>query len=170
MKLLLYCTKGKPYLLQGLAKPMHTKDTTNPFNYKWTLIEKQTSNTLNGKIVGECDFEVEKMGLDTGEGLVFDNGFNKESQLDLFEIAKYVGNNYYYAIHIKNLHIYDSPRDLFHYTCVKGPRNMQYVYSAYDKNENILISINPEWLCKILNGEKAIEVRKKVLKRMVKND
>lgn len=63
MKLLLYCTKGKPYLLQGLAKPMHTKDTTNPFNYKWTLIEKQTSNTLNGKIVGECDFEVEEIRL-----------------------------------------------------------------------------------------------------------
>lgn len=31
----------------------------------------------------------------------------------------------------------------------------------------ILISIHPEWLCKILNGEETIEIRKKVLKEML---
>ena len=46
---------------------------------------------------------------------------------------------------------------------VKAPQNMCNAYDVY-KNHYILISIRPEWLCKILNGEKTIEVRKKVLK------
>lgn len=164
MKLLLYCTKRKPCLYKDRG-----------IEYALSNIELVDSaftrfNPINGKVVGECDYEVEKMGLDTGEGLVFDNGFNKESQLDLFEIAKYVGNNYYYAIHIKNLNIYKSPRELSSYSCVRAPQNMQYVYTCYDKNEYILISIQPQWLCKILNGEKTIEVRKKVLKGMLENE
>ena len=159
MKLLLYCCRAKPYLYKSLN------------NEKYFVGEHIYTkyNKLNGKIIGECDFNVEKMGLDTGKGLIFENGFNKESQLKILECAKYVGNNYYYAIHIKNLKLYNEPRDLFHYTCVKGPRNMQYVYSAYDKNENILISIQSQWLVKILNGVKTVEVRKKVLKGMIKN-
>lgn len=50
----------------------------------------------------------------------------------------------------------------------KAPQNMmkcceiQYMVEDY-----ILISIRPQWLCKILNGEKTIEVRKKVLKEMM---
>ena len=44
----------------------------------------------------------------------------------------------------------------------------QWEYCFYNPDDiNILISITPEWLCKILNGEKTIEVRKKVLKRML---
>ena len=42
-------------------------------------------------------------------------------------------------------------------------------FKAYE-DFDILISIRPEWLCKILNGEKTIEVRKKVLKEMLKNE
>ena len=38
------------------------------------------------------------------------------------------------------------------------------------ENPFVLISIQPQWLCKILNGEKTIEVRKKVLKEMLKNE
>ena len=96
-----------------------------------------------------------------------------------------------YAIHIKNLHIFDKPKELSdYYTAPKkmntfgwfrakryewfsinidiAPQNMMY---AYDEKENkyALISIQPQWLCKILNGEKTIEVRKKVLKEMLLN-
>ncbi len=53
----------------------------------------------------------------------------------------------------------------------KAPQNMCSVFKIdsrnYEKEYYILISIRPEWLCKILNGEKTIEVRKKVLKEMV---
>jgi hypothetical protein len=53
----------------------------------------------------------------------------------------------------------------------RAPQNMQYVYDVNSDNPNekkVLISIRPEWLCKILNGEKTIEVRRKVLKEMLK--
>jgi predicted transcriptional regulator len=53
----------------------------------------------------------------------------------------------------------------------KAPQNMCSVFKVdsknYEKEYYILISIRPEWLCKILNGEKTIEVRKKVLKEML---
>ena len=97
-----------------------------------------------------------------------------------------------YAIHIKNLHIFDKPKELSDYYSqgqvnwieetelyrlkngiTSAPQNMCYAYKYnYSKNKlekYILISIKPEWLCKILNGEKTIEVRKKVLKEMLKN-
>ena len=43
---------------------------------------------------------------------------------------------------------------------------MMRVYDRFG-NKYILISVRPKWLCKILNGEKTIEVRKKVLKEML---
>jgi len=43
---------------------------------------------------------------------------------------------------------------------------MMYAYDGEEKK--VLISIRPEWLCKILNSEKTIEVRKKVLKEMMR--
>ena len=60
-----------------------------------------------------------------------------------------------YFIHIKGIE--------------KAPQNMQWVYilNHEDKLEKrLLISVRPQWLCKILNGEKTIEVRRKVLKGM----
>lgn len=48
----------------------------------------------------------------------------------------------------------------------KAPQNMMYCYGVNGKRY-VLISIKPEWLCKILNREKTIEVRKKVLKEML---
>ena len=82
-----------------------------------------------------------------------------------------------YAIHIKYFHIFDKPRELCDFTSftdlgkpmTKAPQNMCNVCDDLDHNceRYILISIRPEWACKILNGEKIIEVRKKVLKEMI---
>lgn len=57
----------------------------------------------------------------------------------------------------------------FFKTIEKAPQNMMRVYSNIGRYDcqYILISVRPEWLCKILNGEKTIEVRKKVLKEML---
>ncbi len=52
-------------------------------------------------------------------------------------------------------------RDL---TLKEAPQNMCRVFDT--KDNYVLISIRPQWLCKILNGEKSIEVRRKVLKGM----
>lgn len=53
----------------------------------------------------------------------------------------------------------------------KAPQNMCFVFRLNQNEEYydnyVLISIRPEWLCKILNGEKTIEVRKQVLKVML---
>lgn len=92
-----------------------------------------------------------------------------------------------YALHITNLKVFDKPRELseyYHYDDVrltKAPQNMMSVYSitehddyvennycgSYEEfEEYVLISIQPQWLCKILNGEKDIEIRKQVLNCM----
>ena len=47
----------------------------------------------------------------------------------------------------------------------RAPQNMMMVW--YKGERYALISIKSKWLCKILNGEKTIEVRRKVLKGMV---
>lgn len=58
----------------------------------------------------------------------------------------------------------------------KAPQNMMSVWErkntfnleTYErrKSQYVLISIRPEWVCKILNGEKTIEVRKQVVKAL----
>ena len=211
MKLLLYCTKAKPYLYK-------TEDTTYPAypigyhtdkDLKLKLSNTNELANLNGKIVAECDFEVEELMCDNYEdardGYVgyfhalpnddFEEGekeLQKKSCLDELQINGYLQEHKGYAIHIKNLHIFEKPRDLRDYYTnriytkiedvytdeiqIKGsewvrpikqaPQNMMYAFDYYG-TPFVLISIKPEWLCKILNGEKTIEVRKKVLKEMI---
>jgi predicted transcriptional regulator len=210
MKLLLYCTKAKPMLrvakeemkCQKRAR-CYSKEETKYF----TQYIGEEMYEANGKIVAECDFEVEKIipincteddydyGLFSGKDLL------KESCLGTDDICEYL-NDYDgetifkkgYAIHIKNLHIFDKPKELSDYFTEKSyndinkiftdeimidrkwyrpvnkaPQNMMKVKRVLQE-DGILISIRPEWLCKILNGEKTIEVRKKVLEEMLSND
>lgn len=196
MKLLLYCCKAKPYLYYA-QESRTLMEIDNSFEgYKTT--NKNVDDTLNGKIVAECDFEVEEIEKGYGthhtsfdkEGY-FDDFYDymtktidedillKRSCLNVVELEVYNPN---YAIHIKNLHIFDKPINIRNYyniaprtmqdcmnqrVLVKASQNMCNAYDVY-KNHYIVISIRPEWLCKILNGEKTIEVRKKVLKEMLK--
>jgi predicted transcriptional regulator len=186
MKLLLYCTKGKLSLRKSIKDKDYYLDNGSKFN----IIPKEDYK-LNGKIVAECDFKVEKINvLDCTFrtfNLVEKEILNKSclTYKELFEYLKNRDNPRGYAIHIKNLQIFDKPKELSNYltrakemnmlygsswvceSIDKAPQNMMY---AQDENQNgqyILISIRPEWLCKILNGEKTIEVRKKVLKEML---
>ena len=180
-KLLLYCTKAKPYLYQHFSKKFITSNTYDK-DCIW-----------NGKIVAECDFEVEDLRIleDWLGGCWYEtktlseNEVLEKSCLTSYDVYEYLGDdNEGYAIHIKNLHIFDKPRIIKNYyniaprtmqdcmnqkVLVKAPQNMCNTYDVY-KNHYILISIRPEWLCKILNREKTIEIRKKVLKEMLKNE
>lgn len=195
IKLLLYCTKQPLYLEKNpdfivkMGKPKYIVSKTNEY------IEDMC---LNGKIVAECDFEVEEIKLPT---LTLNEDLNdlliksakekeilKQSCLSYKEFADYVRfSDKYYAIHIKNLNIFDKPRELNCYflegkpvkisddlklstakAIKQAPQNMCYVRGCNTGEKYILISIRAEWLCKILNGEKTIELRKKVLKEMVK--
>ena len=189
MKLLLYCTKAKPKLYNTDKGFVLTDfELGEYFNNKVLL---------NGKIVAECDFEVEEIKLlEDNNATMITNTLSEEellkkSCLEGYELCNYLYDNLWcgqkgYAIHIKNLNIFDKPKELeevykidnvggklFTHSLKKAPQNMMYVsanrwvYDFYEPNDiNILISIRPEWLCKILNGEKTIEVRKKVLKEM----
>jgi len=216
MKLLLYCTKAKPYL-----NDYRKFEFCNCF----TCMPKKVDDVnLNGKIVAECNYEVEtylteRSWLDIGirvvnkrlcKGVAISslnddmlNSILSKSCLTNEELANYmnferniINQKELYAIYIKYLHIFDEPKELSDYitkqcqygkcsTCehcrngfpcitidtpiTKAPQNMMY---AFDKEgrEYIVISIQPQWLCKILNKEKTIEVRKKVLKEMLNNE
>lgn len=198
IKLLLYCTKSKPILMKQNNNRCYLKRELEFIN--------MTDLELNGKIVAECDFEVEEI---SNVKDVYDDDyiyetptFNydellKKSCLNNNQLEDYLEFNGY-AIHIKNLNIFDKSKELREYatrkpktyetmTCdscmenidctqcsynyeyqevMKAPQNMMKV-CEWDLKDYILISIRPKWLCKILNGEKTIEVRKKVLKEMI---
>lgn len=196
MKLLLYCTKSKPYLMN-----LNTKYFVSSDRESLRYIDKQDmkSIALNGKIVGECEFEIEEIECRISVGI---NGIHDEyttkslgenellyaSKIDEITFINYLKGKNGYAIHIKNLHIFDNPRELSCYSTYiketvntwwfylshkkakqleKAPQNMMYCYGNNTGEKYILISIRPEWLCKILTGEKTVEVRRKVLKEMI---
>lgn len=233
MKLLLYCTKAKPYLIKMPGDEEEFKNgiefsITSGEEFKQACIDVNKFK-LNGKIVAECDFEVEEVYSVKYSPYIPDEFVYKTTLLKSYELeekscltqdqlfeyltddcTRYIDDGY--AIHIKNLHIFDKPKELSEYlqsnlpnpkhikfanweanyywalgdyttnhsqmTCKqlvetfnnsisikKAPQNMCYCYE--EKEKKVLISIKPEWLCKILNGEKTIEVRKKVLKEML---
>lgn len=195
MKLLLYCTKAKPYLIGRKSAP---------YSYyldkggKYSIMDSRDF-IHNGKIVAECDFEVEKFDFMSFLSYEDDvekyntevrklNEICKKSCLSATEMIFYLDTKALgtenpngmigYAIHIKNLHIFDKPKEIASYSSKQGykifkaPQNMQYAYEFTDKKgqQYVLISIRPQGLCKILNGEKTVEPRKIVLKEMLEND
>ncbi|MBO7692351.1 MAG: hypothetical protein J6T10_06920 [Methanobrevibacter sp.] len=162
MKLLLYCTKTKPYLVKEAFKGYMATNNLG------ILEEEKERFIFNGKIVAECDFKVEEIcseKLNNGVGYepifyteTIDN-ISSKSCLTQFEIENYLGckvngEKVGYAIHIKNLNIFDKPRELFNY-CGKSkqnvfyhienaPQNMMYCYGKNTGEKYVLISIRPE--------------------------
>lgn len=181
VKVLLYCTKKAPYLVEFdfplENEPIYFTHYKEPGS--WCL-------SLNGKIVAECEVETEEIRLwgDEIENYFGNNeeiSIEKDSCLNFEQIEQYLCSNDYkgYALHIKNLKELSTPLT-FEKNCIykapqgfkqvlKAPQNMMRVYDRFG-NKYILISVRPKWLCKILNGEKTIEVRKKVLKEMLPNE
>lgn len=176
-KMLFYCTMGKPYLY---------KDVDNKFK----LSNKPVLNSLNGKIVAECEVETEEIRITPYINRVTDSlevtyttstlcgeELLEKSCLSLLELNKYILDKGY-ALHIKNLKIFDNPKLLrtyyvYHLNGImsmaqpvqKAPQNMMGVYKHGERY--VLISIRPEWVCKTFNGEKEVEVRTKVMKEML---
>lgn len=169
VKLLLYCTKGKPYLVYDYYDNSCGKCIT---------ADKIESYHLNGKIVAEC--ECEKVNEFDLYGNHLGYAINlmpilKQSCLNKEDMKNYLGDKKGYALHLSNVKVFDEPKELSDYMkknqsyrlhkyerLYNAPQNMMTIYDN-EENEYILISIRPEHLCKILNGEKTIEVRKKIL-------
>lgn len=181
LKLLWYCTKSDLKLYKTRDNDYTTlKAKDNIFGYE----------ELNGKIVAVSDYEVEEVMTILNESLInmlptpyttnelTPYSLLRRSRLTADMIKKYKPN---YAIHIKNLEIFEKPKKLgmAYYTTLKSankiqkaPQNMCIVRSYYPKNyfeKYVLISVHPEWLAMILNGLKTIEVRKQVLNCMKGN-
>ena len=185
MKALLYCTKSKKKLFYDVVwkKWMYGFDKPH---------DKFPS--VNGMIVASCEVKVEKIELNrhsygeeyeylfdtptlSNDELLCESGLSEE------ELENYLDEKGY-ALHISNLELFEKPRLLNYFfkgklgsenslvEVTKAPQNMMRVYISFDlpeivETKYVLISIRPEWLCKILNGEKTIEVRKQVLKEMI---
>lgn len=187
-KLLLYCTKGKPYLFNRIIKGESDGYYTDIVPYD---IEDEY---LCGKIVAECECEVEEIAIsETDVGVGYDYEYYtenldtlelyKKSCVDKWEFRNYLGTAKSgeivgYALHLSNIKSFEKPvelRKVLAYDIsenpylmkklTKAPQNMMWVW--YNGQKYCLISIRPEWLCKILNGEKTIEVRRKILKGMM---
>ena len=178
VKCLIYCCKAEPYLF-GHYVGFDTK-------YQYDLTKcKQVffyhKNVLNGKIVASFDCEkVEEFTIDYRGNKEQNIRIEKDSCVPLSNLIDYQKENHFlYAIHISNLEIFDEPKELSEYCLFdpdyyvfknikKAPQNMCKVVKEpqaffTSTEEYILISIKPEWVAKILNGEKTIEVRKQVV-------
>lgn len=192
-KVLLYCTKGMPLLYENpfILKTESDHGFLSRGKYI-TSVFGMPLKPLNGKIVAKCDVKTERIVIAGDESRYF---FATESLYDIQykscltteQLKDYLvkdnAKDFGYALHIMNLNIFDKPKELSDYCTyigkgdewiskpvTKAPQNMQYVWLPNEENGFInifaLISIRPEWLCKILNGEKPIEVRRNVLKKM----
>ena len=173
MKLLLYCVKAKPYLLnQNIYEFYESKYITSTHKFH----EKQ-DYLFNGKIVAECDFEVEEIDCKKADKI---DRFYKYSRLTYRMLDEYLKGNNGYAIHIKNLHIFDKPKcldELWVFDKQGLPNNLYNTPTCMKKVEMIrflnttnyiLIPVSPEEMCRIANGEQSVIVRKRVLKEMIK--
>ena len=199
IKALLYCTKGKKQ--KDLLWSNNLKHFFLDGAYN-RLIDNLPKYLLNGKIVAECEIEVEEIYYLSWMNEKLRERILKQSCLTDKQFSDYMGNkDTCYALHISNLKIFDTPKELddfttrtpvdydsiicdsctnfgfdcnkCRYSCdyqqvIKAPKNMMKV-CEWDIEDKVLISIKPEDLCKILNGEKTILIKKKVLKEMLEN-
>lgn len=185
VKLLLYCTKDKYEHLYNFSY-LHNGNTrfSVAIHNSGDFV---ADNYVNGKIVAECDCDfVEAFStfwIKTKDIL----RIAKSSCLSVFELSEYQMDkepscSYLNGMHLSNVKVFDKPKELKEYyqpqNCsknsfgylvtemypiTKAPQNMMYVYDK-EGNKYILVSIHPIPLCKILNGAKTIEVRRKILK------
>lgn len=182
-KVLIYCTKAKSNK-EKLHRCLDEKWRLQDNNDGWVF--SKDSIHFDGKIVAECEVETEnifeqydyKLNRNTCYTHTEKNGcLQKKSCLTDDELYKYSSGKPIYAQHINNLNIFYKPLELSECKVIrnykdystessvlKAPQNMMWVW--HNGERKALISIQPQWVCKILNGEKTIEVRRKVLKGM----
>lgn len=169
------------------------KDFLTPFQIEHTLngyIVAECEIDKVGLIKANYYDDDFDSGISYGIDLRISNKFERDSCLSYDDLYNYLGGNHGYALHLSNIKVFDKPRVLNDFCLInqyrkdlegtqynlvsKAPQNMcNVVYSSntigkypfYEILDSyILISIKPQWLCKILNGEKTIEVRKQILK------
>ena len=197
MKLLLYCNKNKPQIFyeKALDKPFicgYEEIKNKQLNGKIVVECDYKIEALERDKIG-----IRYAGVEDAEWLNDRYYEYKSclGEGELFNYIKV--KDKFYAIHIENLHIFDEPKEIknngykvrdrkrdkemqifkvdewqpiaFKYLD-KAPQNMCKVYRLNDNeeyDEYILISVHPEEMARICNGEQTILIRKRVLKEMI---
>lgn len=195
VKVLLYCTKKQPYLVKDdfplENEPIyyiHYKKEPDccglPLNGK--IVAECDIKTEEIKLSAYSVYEDTIYLFDTPT--LTNDELTGKSWLCNDELDNYLINEKGYALHISNLFIFENPVELSDYNVdnsadygsfgwafedneritplKKASQNMMKVFDKHG-NLYVLISVQSKWLCKILNGDKNIEVRKKVLKEML---
>ncbi len=185
-KLLLYCTKEKPFLhrLNDDDEFELTKELYSYAYYDSCSDYVKDYNCLNGTIVAECECNlVEEITSYSGykTKTLSREELCKQSCLDSKDMYRYFVGREGYALYLKNIKVFDRSKELNEYfqpqnCCMnsfghlvdnyypvqKAPQNMMVVYDKQG-NRYILLSIRSVPLFKILRGAKTIEVRRKIL-------
>ena len=198
MKCFIYCTKGTSYLYRNGNKfycnqigKQNPKDIL--LNGKVVAsfdlddVERFTANNVSEEILKKSCLANEEIsnylkekngyGWNIKNLEIFDkpmNLFDFETQgiCNMYsEIKKTIMGDYITKCYFKlcKYNYEGETCDNYPRQITKAPQSWQY---AYDKNfeKTVLISIKPEWTCKILNGEKTIEVRKSYPKEVSLNE
>jgi len=156
MKVYLYCTKGG----ESLSYDRETR--------KWVLSPKKNDDSVNGTVCAACDVNEASLA-------VFSNGKYpnpKGTCLTDGELEAYGKGKPLCFWKLENVLLLDpfSPQNLFKehaqaHALERVPQSWCYCFpSINDYEKAVILSVRPKWLCKILNGEKTIEVRKSVFK------
>lgn len=177
MKCLIYCTKAKPYCMVGI-----NGNKTYLESGKDSSFSPDHNYIGNEKIVAE--FECDKVEEISNYGFARNSEISmkyilENSCLTMVELNKYAPpqkeykeNDYIYALHISNLKVFDKPKKLvgmystdkyYYKPIMKAPKSMCNAYDRYG-DHYVIISIQPQHTCNILNGKKTIEVRKQIVK------
>ena len=191
MKLLIYCNKGTPLFRtcgdcdNGDCATYYDEYVCDKnfgdYGKGYESIMKE--DLLNGKISVECDYEVEEIERMFCTSVCFSKRRKeilKKSCSDIWQMNDYLNGKKGYAIHIKNLQIFNEPYLLSDFASTKyfmignthiplkpkAPKPMCYVYDA-NGEKKILMSVSPEVMCRILNGNQDVIVSKKVLRGML---
>ena len=156
-KLLLYCTKSRMRLFFDKVKQI------------FSLGKIKSNNDLNGKIVAECDFEVEEIIKDISS--VVEEWYSKEllkkSCLTAFELDDYLKDKNGYAIHIKNLHIFDEPKELSEYrTSITDKDRLNNFVNV--KNFDLVSVMLDEWLIEE-KSSKTLENTPKNIQKIIRS-
>lgn len=194
VKLLLYCTKAKPLLWKYFSIDYEG----SKYKYdEATILNGKIVAECDCEKVEEIEL-LTCLGdsVMNGENREIDiKDFLRHSCLTYTQLEKYLKHvdetkstftQVGYALYLSNLNIFNKPYQLDDFFLLgrngnvhvleKAPQNMCNVSFKYVslreeehiRNDYILISIRPEWLCKILNGEKTIEVRRVVTNKLKK--
>lgn len=192
MKAYIYVTAKRPYLCY---QDYERTDRSKNFKGYKLFDASYKKCSCNGKVVASFELRTIVNLSDEYAGKPKDSrfyGILRNACLTVDELEKYCPTNSgkkAFAWHIDNLEIFEKPWTLKSFMSVdttypgweedwrplneitKAPQSWMYAIAYYEDGNCepcLLISINSQWACKILNGEKTIEIRKSAPRRAAK--